>query len=119
MAMNKNLQNLPIEMFNVKTGEAPTFMKEIFSINDNMKVGQHQLNVKNRKIYFILQIHYYAEFNADFKYVLVFFISSINFTHRCAKYDHEERHFEKPLVLLPLPSHPKRANISFDFISPI
>ena len=33
---HKYLQNLAIEMFKVKTGEAPSFMNEISSINDNL-----------------------------------------------------------------------------------
>ena len=47
---HKNLQNLAIEMFKVKTGEAPTFMKEIFSINDNLTSENVSANTHSQSL---------------------------------------------------------------------
>ena len=48
----KNLQYLPIEMFKVKTGEGPTFMKELFDINDNLNSENVSANTRSQSLFY-------------------------------------------------------------------
>ena len=49
---HKNLQNLAIEMFKVIIGEATTFMKEIFSINDNLNGENVSANTPSQSLFY-------------------------------------------------------------------
>ena len=39
-------------MFKVKTGEAPTFMKEIFTINDNLNSENVSANTRSQSLFY-------------------------------------------------------------------
>ena len=52
-----NLQCLAIEMFKVKTREAPIFMKEIFSINENLNREKVSANTRSQSLFYTPNIH--------------------------------------------------------------